>query len=336
MANDTSIGFSIPEAATVLRHVVTTCPERAVMLWGPPGVGKSQLVHQVAAELGKQVVDLRLSQMDPPDLKGLPYRDENALTRYAVPQELPRSADTILFLDEVNAASRSTMAAGMQLVLDRCLGEYKAPKGMPIFAAGNRMGDMAVANKMPSALNNRFLHLQIRVDLNSWVSYALRMGMDVRMVQFLRFKPNLLHAMPDLPADGEGFPTPRAWEMVHQTKALEQHTDLRRALVMSAVGAGAMNELEVFLDTFSELPTPDQVVNSPTTAPIPTSISGKYAIAASIARHANFVTIEPITLYLRRFTDKEFLAMAVKDMLDRDPSLRHTRAIVQVMTDLGL
>lgn len=144
-----------------------------VMLWGPPGIGKSDMVRQVAERHGVPVIDLRLSQLEPSDLRGIPFRVEERV-EWAIPALLPDSARHgargILFLDEVNAAPPSVSAAAYQLILDRRLGEYQVPAGWAIFAAGNRQGDRAVTYVMPAPLANRFAHLEVEPHLDDWVA----------------------------------------------------------------------------------------------------------------------------------------------------------------------
>ncbi|MCW8855387.1 MAG: MoxR family ATPase, partial [Gammaproteobacteria bacterium] len=114
-----------------------------VMLWGPPGVGKSQMVAQVAEKNKVPMIDIRLSQMEPSDLRGIPFRIEDSV-EWAVPSMLPdakrHGLKGILFLDEITSAPPSVSAAAYQLILDRKLGEYEVPEGWAIIAAGNRQG----------------------------------------------------------------------------------------------------------------------------------------------------------------------------------------------------
>ena len=160
-----------------------------VMLWGAPGVGKSQIVHQVGVDLGIPIIDVRLSQMEPSDLRGIPFRQGDKV-EWAVPSLLPDEdahGDTgILFLDEINAAAPSVSAAAYQLILDRRLGSYQVPEGWAIFAAGNRQGDRGVTYAMPAPLANRFSHYEVDVNVDDWVAWANRCGIDERLIGFLR------------------------------------------------------------------------------------------------------------------------------------------------------
>jgi len=165
------------------------------MLWGPPGVGKSEMVSQVAKKNNVEVIDIRLSQMEPSDLRGIPFR-ENESVEWAVPAMLPnveRHGETgILFLDEITSAAPSVSAAAYQLILDRRLGQYEVPKGWAIFAAGNRQGDRGVTYTMPAPLANRFSHFEVDLNLDDWVAWAYANDIDDRIIAFLRFRPDLL------------------------------------------------------------------------------------------------------------------------------------------------
>lgn len=140
-----------------------------VMLWGPPGVGKSQIIAQIGERHDIPVIDIRLSQMEPSDLRGIPFRDHDQV-EWAIPAMLPNTErhgnKGILFLDEITSAVPSVSAAAYQLILDRQLGEYKVPNGWAIFAAGNRQGDRGVTYTMPSPLANRFSHYDVDLNLD--------------------------------------------------------------------------------------------------------------------------------------------------------------------------
>jgi len=102
----------------------------------------------------------------------------------------------------------------VQLILDRCLGEYQVPEGWVIFAAGNRQGDRGVTYSMPTPLANRFTHFGFDVNLDDWVLWAHQQGIDERIIAFLRFRPELLFDF-DPALDPVAFPTPRSWEFAH-------------------------------------------------------------------------------------------------------------------------
>jgi hypothetical protein len=202
-----------------------------VMLWGPPGVGKSQMVAQVAKRHGMPVIDIRLSQMEPSDLRGIPFRVDGQV-EWAVPSMLPdetrHGAQGILFLDEITSVPPSVSAAAYQLILDRRLGAYSVPDGWAIFAAGNRQGDRGVTYTMPAPLANRFSHFDVDINLDDWVAWAYANHIDDRLIAFLRFRPELLFEF-DPAHNPVAFPSPRSWEFAH--RALHKFGDVQELLI---------------------------------------------------------------------------------------------------------
>jgi len=145
--------------------------KRPVMLWGPPGIGKSEMVASLGESIGREVIDVRLALWDPTDLKGIPfYNPEKKTMDWAPPCELPSDPNSraILFFDELPSAVPAVQAAAYQLIHNRRGGTYVLPPNVDIVAAGNREGDRGVTYKMPKPLANRFLHLEMAVDFDSW------------------------------------------------------------------------------------------------------------------------------------------------------------------------
>ena len=187
-------------------------PERVPLhIWGACGVGKSQIVGHVAADLAWQFLDIRAVQYDPVDFRGLPRVSSN-LTEWVPPKFLPTSGEGILFLDELTAAPQLTQAACYQLVLDRKLGDYQLPEGWVVIAAGNPASERGVHFSMPRPLRNRFVHLTLEPDFEDWCKWAIRASIRPEIVAFLRFKPALLHDA-NATSDINAWPTPRSWEM---------------------------------------------------------------------------------------------------------------------------
>jgi len=184
-----------------------------VMLWGAPGVGKSALVAQAAQSAGVAMIDLRLSQLEPSDLRGMPYQKDGRV-EWAIPAMLPNAvrhgACGVLFLDEINAALPQVAAAAYQLILDRRLGDYLLPEGWAILAAGNRLGDRGVTYAMPAPLANRFTHVELDPSIEDWLAWAASARVDARLQGFLRQRPDLLMAFPER-ANVYAFPSPRSW-----------------------------------------------------------------------------------------------------------------------------
>jgi AAA domain (dynein-related subfamily) len=299
-----------------------------VMLWGPPGVGKSQMVLQVAERHAATVVDIRLSQMEPSDLRGIPFRQESAKgtrVEWAPPAMLPdveRDGECgILFLDEITSAPPSVSAAAYQLILDRRLGEYQVPAGWAIFAAGNRQGDRGVTYSMPAPLANRFSHFSVDTHLDDWVTWAYAHGIDERVIAFLRFRPELLFDF-DPAHNPVAFPSPRSWEFAH--RALKKFAVLPHLLLgglQACVGSAAGIELHAFIQSLGQLPDLDAIVRGDDVS-VPNETDLQYAVAAALVGHAirskNSAESQQvhghILNYASRFPAREMGVMLVSDM----------------------
>ncbi len=298
-----------------------------VMLWGPPGVGKSQIVAQIGLRHQAPVIDIRLSQMEPSDLRGIPFR-VGELVQWAVPAMLPdlqrHGARGVLFLDEITSAPPAVSAAAYQLILDRRLGDYQIPAGWVIFAAGNRQGDRGVTYAMPAPLANRFSHFEISVNLDDWAAWAYSSGIDERLIAFLRFKPELLFAFDAARtlAGEMAFPSPRSWEFAHRAlQKFGDSPDLLTGALCACVGRAAGVECAAFIDSLGRLPDLDAITAGQDAA-VPAELDLQYAVAAALAGRALRAKGKPeakqvwghILNYAQRLPLKEMGVMLVSDM----------------------
>ncbi|MBK5963032.1 ATPase [Thiocystis minor] len=295
-----------------------------VMLWGPPGVGKSQIVARIAERHHAPVIDIRLSQMEPSDLRGIPFRDGERV-EWAIPAMLPdtqrHGPAGILFLDEITSAPPSVSAAAYQLILDRRLGEYRVPQHWAIFAAGNRQGDRGVTYSMPAPLANRFSHFELDVNLDDWVAWAYANAIDERVIAFLRFRPELLFDF-DPAHNPVAFPSPRSWEFAHRgLRKFEDQPDLLQGALQACVGPAAGIELTAFVNSLEQMPDLDAIVRGDT-VPVPREIDLQYAVAAALVGRAIRAqadangpeTIGHILRYAGRFPQREMGVMLVSDL----------------------
>ncbi len=234
-----------------------------IFLWGSPGIGKSSIVKQVADDLKVDFIDLRLTLLDPTDLKGIPFFDKDLHQAvWAPPSFLPRDPDStgILFLDEINAAPPSVQASAYQLVLDRQVGEYRLPDGWSIVAAGNNESDRGVVYRMPSPLANRFVHLNMEVDFEEWKAWAYKVGIDPRIIGFLGYKPDLLFQFDSNEAQ-KAFATPRSWEYVDRILRTSPDLDTLFETISGAVSPQVATEFLSFLKVLDQLPPIEKVLN---------------------------------------------------------------------------
>lgn len=294
------------------------------MMWSPPGVGKSSLVKQFCTERKIGMIDFRASTRDAVALMGIP-NVEGETTVWKVPDEFPKVERDgefgVLHLDEINVAPPSMQAACYGLVLDRKVGEYKLPKGWRVAGSGNRQSDRAAAQRMPSALANRFAHIDIVPHLDTTVNHFQDLDLDPMLIAFLRFRPALLHNMenPELRA----FPTPRSWEQAAKYIGLTAAD--RRPAISGIVGEGAGAELEGFINVYKNLPSLDLVLANPNSAPVPTEPSARFAMAVGLGRKVDAKSLDNGMAYISRFP-REFEIMFAVDAVRRDPGLSHTSA----------
>ena len=295
-----------------------------VMLWGPPGVGKSQIIRSIADQHGVELIDVRLSQMEPTDLRGIPFRQDDMVV-WSVPALLPdrkrHGERGILFLDEITSAPPTVTAAAYQLILDRRLGEYRVPDGWVIFAAGNRHGDRGVTYVMPAPLANRFVHYEIETQLDDWVAWAHAANIDPRVIAFLRFRPDLLFQF-EPARNPVAFPSPRSWEYAHRALAkFADAPDLLLEALQACVGPAAGVEFKAFVDHMEQLPDIDAILEGGAEQ-IPQGIDLQYGVAAALVRravqardtsHADRV-FGNILKYAKSFPQREMGVMLVTDM----------------------
>lgn len=258
-----------------LHGLVEANIQHSLMIWGPPGIGKSTIVAKVATDCQFDFVDLRLSQLAPTDLRGLPVAD-NGISRWYPPEFLPTQGQGILFLDEINMAPPAMQGVAQQLILDRKVGNYIVPEGWFIWAAGNRKEDRAAVFQMPSALTNRFLHLEILPDFDSFKFWGLKCGISEEILAFLAFRPSLLHK---IHAQHPAWPSPRSWEMADQL--FKSHLS-----VQPAIGKAA-DEFTAFLSVYQSLPDLDEILTGKTQAKFPSEPSQRYAVTLGLVVRAD-------------------------------------------------
>ena len=271
------------EAKRALRKCIKI--QRPVFMWGPPGIGKSDIVKQIGEEQGRNVIDVRLSLWEPTDIKGIPYYNSqaNSMT-WAPPAELPTDpdSDAILFLDELNSAAPATQAAAYQLILNRRVGTYVLPKGVAIVAAGNREADKGVTYRMPAPLANRFLHLELRTDFDDYLQWATENRIHEQVVGYLGFAKQDLYDF-DPKSSSRSFATPRSWSFVSD---LLNDDDLDEGtltdLVAGAVGEGLAVKFMAHRKVAKQMPKPEAILNGTVKKCDIKEISAMYSLTVSL------------------------------------------------------
>lgn len=285
---------------------------------GPPGIGKSSIIRQVALQMERQVLDVRAVTLDPTDLRGLPHVNGDGLAHWCPPAWLPHDPEStdIIFMDELPLAPPMVQNSALQLVLDRRVGEYVVPKNVLICAAGNRVTDRSGVHSIPMALRNRFCHFLLEVDNADWLSWAVTNALDTRVINFIRSKPAALFNF-DPTRNDNSFPTPRSWHFV--SKLIKKCPPAyMRQVVASAVGHGAAGEFMAFVKIYQDLPDVGTVLKDPDRAEVPSDPSVCYAMCGALveylAQHPdNAATWSQYVVRLRR----EYTALVLRDGIAR-------------------
>jgi hypothetical protein len=271
-------------AAKAIEKAIST--RRPTMLWGPPGIGKSDVVRQIADKTNREMIDIRLALWDPTDIKGMPYFDSVDKTmKWAPPSELPQdpNSNAIIFLDELPSAPPAVQAAAYQLILNRKVGAYRLPDGVDIVAAGNRETDRGVTFKMPAPLANRFLHLEMRVDFDDWMDWAVTNKVHKDVVGYLSFAKQDLFDF-DAKSASRSFATPRSWSFV--SELLEDEADMGEGtlvdLVSGGIGDGLAVKFMAHRKVAAKMPKPMDVLNGKVDELKIDEISALYSLTVSL------------------------------------------------------
>jgi hypothetical protein len=278
--------------STQARKAILTAfkAKRPVFLWGPPGIGKSEVVEEITDELGGQMIDLRMAQMEPTDIRGIPfYNKDISKMDWAEPVDLPSEELAsqypiiVLFLDEMNSAPPAVQAAGYQLILNRRIGKYRLPDNVVIVAAGNRDSDKGVTYRMPMPLANRFVHLEMRYDFNAWQTWAVNKGIHKDVVGYLSFSKQDGYDF-DAKSSSRAFATPRSWVFVSDLLSDEDNidNDTLYNLVAGAVGDGLATKFMAHRKVASRMPSPIDILEGKVKDLNVKEISAMYSLTISM------------------------------------------------------
>jgi hypothetical protein len=285
--------------------------KRPVFLWGPPGIGKSEVVAEITEELKGAVIDLRMAQMEPTDIRGIPFfnKDNNKMD-WAPPIDLPdeefasKYPIVVLFLDEMNSAAPSVQAAGYQLILNRRIGKYKLPDNVVIVAAGNRDSDKGVTYRMPMPLANRFVHLEMRPDFTSWQNWAVNKGIHKDVVGYLSFAKQDLYDF-DSKSSSRAFATPRSWCFVSDLLADDDtDTETLFSLIAGSVGEGLAVKFAAHRKISGKMPEPADILSGKVKDLAVKEISAMYALTIAMCYELKDAMDN------KKVTSKEFHTMA--------------------------
>ena len=275
------------KAKNALRHAMHK--KRPVFLWGPPGIGKSDIVEQVTKTFSNShLIDIRLSLWDPTDIKGIPYFDSNNVKMaWGAPSELPDEEmaaqydNIVLFLDEMNSAAPAVQAAAYQLILNRRVGTYKLPDNVIIVAAGNRESDKGVTYRMPAPLANRFIHLELAVNFDDWFNWSVDNNQHKDVVGYLTFAKKDLYDF-DPKSASRSFATPRSWSFVSELLEDQLDESTTTDLVAGTVGEGLAVKFMAHRKVASSMPNPTDILAGKVKELKTKEISAMYSLTVSL------------------------------------------------------
>ncbi len=305
-----------------LRVLINT--NMPLFIHGSPGIGKSYIVNDIAKEYDFEIKDVRLSQLDAVDLRGIPSIKDNQ-TIWMPPIFLPQDKNSkgILFLDELNSAPASVQAAIYQLVLDRKIGEYELPKDWRIVCAGNKIDDRGIVFRLPSPLVNRMVHIVLEAKYEDFKEWAIKNGIHSFIIGFLGFRSDLLSS--EIPKQSEtnpAFATPRSWSMLSQIIKNNPKVEDISSIIYGTVGYAVGLEFLAFVKVYKNLPNIKAIFEGEVSN-IPKEPSSLYAVTSAIIEQhqvGNIEYIKNIFTYSKKLP-LEFAVMLIKDLIVKDESI---------------
>jgi MoxR-like ATPase len=313
----------------VVSHIVET--EWPAFVWGPPGVGKSSIVKEIANDNKKELIDIRASLLDPTDLRGIPTIKQDTAF-WCPPSFLPSDPDSegIIFFDELNAAPPLVQASLYQLTLDGRIGEYVLPKGWKIIAAGNRAEDHSITFRLPSALANRFIHIDYEVDFEDWRKWAVQEEINPIVVSFLSLRQELLFKM-DKPE--KGFPTPRSWEMVSDIlETTKKSPQENQDILIGTIGEGATIEFVSYAEKSLNAEAVRKILENPEKAKLPEKLGDQYALISYISYEAkDSKTLNAAGILINRL-NPELGVLLLRNLIQKNPKFSTHKKVVEFVT----
>lgn len=311
-----------------LKKAVLHCLNKNLVpfIKGSPGIGKSQLIYEIAEHNKMKVIDIRLAQLDPVDMNGFPRVDEHSATFLPLDlfpletTEIPEGyVGWILFLDELPNASISVQNSAYKLILDRMIGNHKLNDKVFLIAAGNREEDGAFINSMPNPLKSRMIQLNLTPDTHQWLDWAYKNNINFKITSYIQSIGKLF--LSSLNEDIDSYPCPRTWEFVNRLiEDKEEFPEHIIECIKGAVGQAEGHSFISYLKLYTQLESLDNILREPEKAILPNELAAQYAMLSVVAKNTNTSNADSIMKYVNRF-DLEQQYIYLKEIQGRNASL---------------
>lgn len=288
------------------------------LLKGSPGTSKSSIMARIAKENNLKLIDIRLAQIDEVELNGFPDLSGEKAT-YKQFDIFPTEGDEIpegykgwlLFFDELTSADKIKQGAAYKIILDRMVGQEKLHKSAFCTAAGNLLTDGAVVNNMSTAMQSRLIHINMGVDVNDWIDWALKSGIDSRIISYLQYKPTHIHKF-DPKHQEDTFACQRTWEFT--SKLIKQWPDSipasKAPLLAGTISHAISAEFLAFCRLSDELVKFKDVIKDPKGAHIPSGDAGSmYSTVGMLADNITLDNVKDVWPYIARIPTEFQLAL---------------------------
>lgn len=300
-------------------QLIEECIEAGLvpLLKGSPGTSKSVINMRIAKKRNLYPIDVRLGNIDEVDLSGYPdlsgeyatYKQFDTFPTEKTP--IPEGyAGWYLFFDELTSADKDKQGAAYKIILDRLVGQEKLHSKVVVACAGNLVSDKAVAYNMSTALQSRLVHINMGIDKNDWIEWAMGAGIDNRVISFIEYQPSFLHKF-DPNHQEDTFACQRTWEFASRLLAPYKNKSVpsdRLALFAGTVSQGVARELLGFCQLSEGLVKFADIVKDPANAKVPTDPGQLYATVGMLADHFNEKDAEPAMVYISRMPEEFKLA----------------------------
>ena len=309
------------------------------MIHGSPGIGKSDIIKEIAKRFKLYVIDVRLSQSDPTDMSGFPALTKDKTRSTYLPMEtFPIEGDIVpdgykgwlLFFDEFNSSPPSVQAAAYKIILDKMIGLHHLHSKVSIVCAGNLATDKAIVNRLSTAMQSRLIHFELEVNQPAWIKWATEAEIDYRIISFIGYKTTALQNFDPNHTD-HTFACGRTWEFASK---LIKHYDVipgeKIPLLAGTVGEAAGREFYTYSQIFPDLIKIKDIIKDPEGIPIPSEPSVRFALAGTIGSQINPDNADKLMPFIARL-DPEFMILTLQGMHKKHPMLYNIPSVKKWM-----